>query len=501
MKLRDEAGQVRAGQKLGLEMEMVAVRRGSGASHAVRAYPASLARLRAARGETMALGVLAGRVVSARGALADSGLDNGFNLLESALHPVAGGPGGLDRLAAAVHAELRDVQDALAQEDAAILNAGEHPAASLDPARYAALRVPRPLYEDIVGHRGWLHRVGIDAKAQNSPCTAMPVRDAARAVNVVMALAPAFIALFANSPLECGRPTGRKDNRATLWERMFRHARYASDLRLHRMPDRPFEDLGDYFRWMFEGDTHSCSLPLAAASGYKHDATVHLDGDPSLSRFLRAPSWPGRRADNGARVMLTPRAAHFVYAQFFNFLDARWRYRLAGDCPVEELLAHWRQPGGIEALHERLGVDGYIEGRAPSALFPDRQLRREAGDDIAMTAPLAPSAMQLGLLRNLAQAESLIKEYGWLTLRGLRATAIEAALDDGLAYRLAADTLTVAEAGLADADRRWLAYARYTLDTRCTGADRLLSLWQAAHGDAASRLAAIYPERVLSLPS
>ncbi|MFC4277119.1 glutamate-cysteine ligase family protein [Achromobacter aloeverae] len=483
-------------------MEMVVVRRGSGASHAVQDYPASLGRLRSARGEAITLGNLAGRVVSACGALAESGLDNGYNLLESALHPVAGGRGGLDRLGTAVYAELRDVQQALAAEDAAILNAGEHPAASLDPDRYAALRVPRPIYDDIVGHRGWLHRVGIDAKAQNSPCTSVPVHEAARALNILMALAPAFIALFANSPLECGRPTGRKDNRLTMWDRMFRHARFASDLRLHHMPDRPFEDLGDYFRWMFEGDTHSHALPLMSAVDYKHDTTATLAGDPSLGQFLRAPSWPGRRADNGQPVMLTPRAAHFEYAQFSNFLDARWRYRLDSHCTVEELLAHWRQPGGIEALYERLGVNGYIEGRAPSAVFPDRQLRREAGDDIASTAPLAPSAMQLGLLRNLAQAEDLVREYGWMTLRGLRATAIDAALDEDLARQLAADTLAVAQAGLEDdADRRWLAYARHVLDTRRTGADRLLALWQDAHGDAKSRLAAIYPERVLSLAS
>ncbi|OWT74733.1 MULTISPECIES: glutamate-cysteine ligase family protein [unclassified Achromobacter] len=489
-----------AGQKLGLEMEMVVVRRGSGASHAVAAYPASLARLRADRGEAMTLASLAGRVVSACGTLADSGLDNGFNLLESALHPVQGGPGGLDRLATAVYTELRDVQQALAEEDAAILNVGEHPAATLDPGYYAAMRVPRPIYDDVVGYRGWLHRVGIDAKAQNSPCTSVPVHDAARAVNVITALAPAFIALFANSPLECGRVTGHKDNRMTMWDRMFRYARFACDLRLHRMPDRPFEDLGDYFRWMFEGDTPARSLPLGSASGYKHGSTVFLDGNPSLVQFLRAPSWPGRRADNREPVILAPHTAHFEYAQFSNFLDARFRYKLASHCPLPELLAQWRRPGGIESLYEGLGVDGYIEGRVPSAVFPDRQLRRLAGDAIAFTAPLAPSALQLGLMRNLAEAETLVREYGWMNLRRLRGAAIDAALDDGVVRQLAADTLAVAAAGLhGDADRQWLGYARYVLASRSTGADRLLSLWQGEQGDAATRLAAIYPERVLSL--
>ncbi len=492
--------QTDAGSKLGLELEMVVVQRDSGASHAVRHYPASLARLRAARGVTMTLSSLAGRVVSAQGPDADSGLDNAYNLLESALHPIVGGPGGLDRLAAAVYAELRDVQQALAQEDAAILNAGEHPAASLEPADYAAVRVPRPIYDDLVAHRGWLHRVGADAKAQNSPCTSVPVHDAARALNVIVALAPAFIALFANSPLECGRETGRKDNRMTMWDRMFRHARYAGDHRLQQMPERPFEDLGDYFRWMFEGDTHAHAMPMTRGGGYKNVPKVTLDGDPALGTFLRAPAWPGRRGDNGERIMLTPDMAYLEYSQFTQFLDARWRYRLSAHCPMEDLLAHWRRPGGIEMLYERLGVDGYIEGRAPAAIFPDRQLRREAGVEVALTAPIAPSAMQLGLLRNLAQAEDLVREYGWLALRGLRATAINVALDHDMVRRLAADALAVAADGLHDdADRRWLGYARYVLETRSTGADRLLSLWRAAAGDPASRLASIYPERVLRL--
>ena len=50
-----------------------------------------------------------------------------------------------------------------------LINAAEHPAASLDADWYRRVRVPRPIYEELVGQRGWLHRIGIDAKAQNSP--------------------------------------------------------------------------------------------------------------------------------------------------------------------------------------------------------------------------------------------------------------------------------------------------------------------------------------------
>jgi hypothetical protein len=488
-----------AGRKLGLELEMAVIRRGSGTSHAAERYPATLARIKRARGEDIRLTLHAGRALSASGPLGDSGYDNGYNLLETAFAPVAGDAGGLDRLAAAVQLELADVAQALAEEDATVLNAAEHPAATLDEDRYLSIRVPRPIYTELVGHRGWLHRAGIDAKAQNGPCTSVPIGQAARAVNVMLALAPAFIALFANSPLQDGRITGLKENRLMLWDRMFRHGRFAADHRLQQLPERPFEDLGDYFRWMFAADTVSRGLPLGLDDGYKSAVSVYLEGNPSLDAFLRTSAWPGRRADNGEPVQLQPHSGHFEYSQFAHFLDARFRYRLLTRPPLEELLAAWRKPGGIEALYARAGVDGYIEGRAPGAVFPDRQLWEEAGPGIAARAPMAASALQLGLLRNLGQAETLVREWGWTALRGLRQEAIRVALDDERVGALAADVLAVARAGLDDADRHWLSYADYILESGQTGADRLLALWAGTPGGMAEKLRAVCAWRSLRL--
>ena len=68
-----------------------------------------------------------------------------------------------------------------------LLNASEHPACTLDTEWYRRVRAPRPIYDELVDHRGWLHRVGIDAKAQNSPCTSVPAALACRALNVALA--------------------------------------------------------------------------------------------------------------------------------------------------------------------------------------------------------------------------------------------------------------------------------------------------------------------------
>jgi len=485
----------KAGRRLGLEMEMPVVRRDNGRSHPVGdRYFETLAAIKRGRGEAVVLDFLAGRAVGVSGSHGVSSLDNGFNLLETSFAPVAGDAGGLDRLAECIARELRDVGQALEAEGAALLNAAEHPDCPLDTDWYAAVRIDRPIYHELVDYRGWLHRTGIDAKAQNGACTAVPVAQAARALNASVALAPANIALFANSPLESGRLAGLKENRLTIWDRMFRDARFPGDHFLQRMPERPFEDLGDHYRWMFGPGTASRALPMTPGGEYKATASVLLQDDPPLDRFLRSDSWPGRRVDTGEAVLLRPHSGYFEYAQFAHFLDARWRYRLADLAPLEDVLEAWRQPGGIEALYESCGVDGYIEGRAPGAVFADAQLVDEAGTDIARTAPVAPSALQWGLLSNLDEAEQLWRDWGWQRLCGMRADAIRHALDDDLVQALARDVLEVARAGLPAHERHWLAYADHALQTRRTGADRLLDLWREYEGRA-DRLARVCARR------
>jgi len=482
------------GSKLGLEMEMPVAARATGRSHAVGGYFEALRQIKAARGEAASLAHLGERAVAVIGVDGYSGLDNGYNLLETAFFPVAGGPGGLNRLADKVMRELRDARQALDAEGAALLNASEHPDGPLDEDWYATARVDRPIYRNWREGRGWLHRIGIDAKAQNSPCTSVEPAQAARALNAVLALAPASIALFANSPLESGRATELKENRLTLWPRMFGPSPFAGDLALQRLPDRPFDDLGHYFRWMFGTQTASHALPLTPGQGYKSAALADLQDHPSLAEFLRAPAWQARCDDTGEEVTLHPNGGYFEYAQFAHFLDARWRYRLAQPLPLDELLAAWPQPGGIEELLARRGADGYIEGRAPGAVFADAQLLAEAGAAVAASAPIAPSAVQLGLMRNLNEAERLWRDWGWQRLRALRPTAIRHALADGVVHALARDVLAVARAGLPKAERHWLDYAEHAAQTRRTGADRLLDLWRQA-GNSPDRLARVCAQR------
>lgn len=477
--------------QLGLEIEMVVADAHSGASFPVHAYFEALGHIKQASGLAWQPVLLEGRCVAGRTPVAECGLDNGYNLLETALSPVEGGPGGLARLALLAHQELADTIEALQSDEACVLNVAQHPACARDPEWYAKVCVPRPIYRELRGHRGWHHWEGIDAKAQNGANTSVPVAYAVEALNVAIALAPASIALFANSPLESGQLTGLKDTRMTLWPRVFGPARFPGDALLCQYPQRPFRDLGDFFRWMFGPGTVTRGLPVESSYDYKSVATVLLDRDPCLTDFLQSPGWTGRRNDDGSAVELMPQAAHFEYSQIGQFLDARLRYRWERMPSLPELLAAWEREGGLESLFGACGAQTYIEARAPGAGFADTCLLREAGAASARSLLLAPSALQAGLLGNLDAASQLVKQWGWQNLGRLRETAIRDGMENDRVRALCEDVLHVARAGLGASDHQWLAYADFVLASGRSGADRLIDTWQSGGATHEQRLKSV----------
>src|SRR5690606_13374419 len=255
-----------------------------------------------------------------------------------------------------------------------------------------------------------------DAKAQNGANTSVPVEQAVRALNVAIALAPASIALFANSPLESGASTGYKENRMTLWPRIFGPARFPGDLMLSTYPQRAFHDMADFFGWMFGEGTVTRGLPMHSSYDYKSVPVVILEGAPSLLEFLRSEQWAGRRSDTGQALRLRPQSQHFEYSQIGQFLDARLRYRWQRQPTLVDILHAWKRDGGLESLFLDCGAQTYIEARAPAAVFADTALLDEAGPAIARSVLLSPSALQAGLLGNLEDAWRLVTDRGWQAL-------------------------------------------------------------------------------------
>ncbi len=472
-------------EHLGVELEMVAVDRATGLSHPVRHVFEGLAdrREKEAAGPVARLTSPGGRLCGVRWAGGVSSVDNGYNNLESSLGPVEGGPGGLARLDALVRREMAAVLDALEAEGATVLNASEHPAVIVDDAYARTVRADKPIYRHWIEDRGWRHAEGLDAKAQNGPTTQIAARDAARGLNMMLALAPVFIALFANSPLEAGRPTGLKENRLTLWPRMFAAPVFPCDGWLHRLPPAPFAGLGAYLHWMFGAGTAMHVVPAAFHDHHPHYKEtadlLRVAGDPPVAAFLDAASAPAFAAD-GREASITPSVLHAEFLQFSNFLDARIRFRLERVPSVRAFLAALRTPGAMERLFEEFEAVCWLEGRAGGAVFPDRETVEDAGEAVAASVVMAPSALQAGLLRNLDAAEGLAAEVGWGRVADLRERAMRDALADPELRRLCARAVDAAESGLAPEDRPYLAAARHALDCGRTGADRLLALWESA---------------------
>ena len=488
---------------VGLELEMVVAHATTGESLPVERYfealKASFERDAASEGVAVAASVpraavkpvfLEDRCVALLTPDAEYGLDNGFNLLETSTRPFRRSEGGLLALTALVESGGRRVAHALAADGACVLNASQHPDCPRDAAWYDRVRVPRPIYRELVEYRGWRHWEGIDAKAQNGANVQVPVHDAVRALNVMLGLAAAHIALFTNSPIEAGRETGLKENRLTVWPRVFHGSRFPGDGMLAQMPPRPFVDLGDYFRWMFRPGTVTRSLPMGRRHDYKSAPTVLLEGEPSLAAFLSSSGWTGRRTDTGERVELKPDTTHFEHSQIAQFMDARLRYRLHELPPFERLMASWRRAGGLEALFEQYGVDIYIEGRCPGAGFADQVLVEEAGESVSRSIVMTPVAMQWGLLQRLDEAASLMRRHTWPELARLRERAIRCGMEDPAVATLCRQVLQIAADGLTAAEQPLLDYAVFVAETGRSGADRILDTWRSVAGqEPAARLA------------
>lgn len=481
---------------LGVELEMVVADRERGDSHCVGPFFGRLRAIKAARGAEASLEVAYdGRdyaVCSERGC---TSLDNAFNNLECALGPVGrdGRPDGLARLDGWIRAELAEVGEALAAEGATVLNFSQHPALAIDETLYRRIRAPKPIYDYWVMHRGWDHKVGIDAKAQNGPTTGVGVGDAVFALNAVLAASPAFIALFANSPFENGEVTGLCESRLRIWPRMFRQARFAGDDRLHRAPSRPFADLRDYFDWMFGEGTAMQLVPCLRDRDYKGlTETAWVQGHPSLLTFLRGRAWPATHLGHGGPVVVEPSLAHLAFQQFAHFLDARIRFGFAREPELDAFFAAWERPAGLEELFESTLDFCYIEGRSPGANFADREILELAGEAVASSITISPSALQAGLLRNPAALRPWLARFPWEALPALR----EAAVRDGLrgevgpwsVRALCDEVVTMAAGGLSGPEQAMLAYPLHVLRSGRNGADRALQAYERLKGSPAERL-------------
>ncbi len=484
---------VKKNEKFGAELEKTIVSKKDGSSHHVTdvffnelSKQAShrhtfdhLHNLKDKKGKTVAVGVVSQD-------LGEQGLDNGFNLLETALPPFE----TLQELHKAIQLDISTTQKALQAEDAFAINLSIHPLAPRDMKTYKKFVVPKGVY-DFLWQRGWDHSAGIDARAQNSPSTQVAVSQAADALTVIIGASAANIALFANSPFEEGKISQYKENRLMMWERMMSGSTVAGDRRLIRFPDKPFQNLAQYFQWMFGGDSGIYFvMPSQSAVGYKNakDDIMIVDGNPPVLDYLDGKTWKARNLSEiitGTAIKayeVSPEIAHMEVLQFAQFeAGGRIRYSLKKDgFPVAEFVAACKETSQmkVEEIFEAHAHFMYIEGRAPGSNLPDRELYA-AGKEIALSVATSPSALQAGLIRNLDKTKKYIEHFPWGQLSKLRDVAIEQGLDgvveDLSVYTFTQRILDLAAEGLSTEEQTFLAYPQWVLQQKQNGADRALA--------------------------
>lgn len=494
----------------GLELEKAFVDHNAQPYAVNEAYFSGLADLYSAHGIPGTIKHLGGSVVGLATKLGEESLDSSFIHGESSTVPVAEADGGLTALNELVRTQFTNVLQSLEQQGAGVVSMSNSPLALINKESYEKTVAPKPVYDYLRNVRQWNHMAGANARSQNSPSVGIDAESATKALNVTLGFGPALIALYANSPFEQGGVASAKESRLDIWGQMFRNARFQGDNRLHRMPERPFQNMREYFKWMFADDT-SMYFVVADQAGKtpkneKGDVYFwYIDGNPNLLQFLGGAAQKARRYGQVAEAEFTPSMEHFAMHQFTQFTGGRIRFGLreaeALD-PKDFLKAMDGRGDEVEDYFAKHGSFFYIEGREPGTNFADAELRATANQDVVDSVIISPAALHAGLIRNADEAMRAIKVYGWNNLRGLREEAIVEGLHGEYNGTRVIDVchnlLRIAGEGLQSHEEWMLAYPEHVLQTMQNGADRAIARFNELPGSNDERVARVAKERIIT---
>lgn len=448
--------------------------------------------------------------------LGEQGLDNGFNLLETALPYQK----SLTKLQELMILDLSTVQNGLEVEGASVVNLSIHPLGKRDYKSYNFYVAPKGVYP-YIWYRGWDHTAGIDARAQNSPTTGISIWEAADAVSVIIGSGAAFIGLYANSPFEEGRRSKFKEARLTMWERMMHYSKIQGDRITSRFPPKRFRTLAQYFNWMFGAKT-GIHFVLAdnkeGRNDYKGvgDRILLIQDTPSIIEFLSKDAWQAVFLKNLQNdfpprnvVMVKPDISHMETMQFAQFAGARVRYGLKNhdSFPTQEFVRACKSDPNSKKVEEIFSQHTqyvYIEGRDAGANFPDQEIV-ENGKEIADSVVISPSAIQAGLIKNLKEAVKFIDGFAWRQLDNLRTAAIKDGLQgevDGVSvYEFTKNIFEIASRGLTNEEHKLLNYPQWVLRTKQNGADRAIYFVEQYKGSVQDALSQLVKNRSIVISS
>jgi len=468
--------------KYGAEVEMPIIDQETGKSASIPGdYFQKLAELKTKKGEQVKnlSEVEAGgkKVMTKKG---EYETDNGYNLLETAFQPES----DLAKLNQNIILGLHDTIEILAQHGLTIANVAEHPNQPITQEFYEKMVAKKPVYPLLL-QRGWDHKQGIDAKAQNSPSTEVSPEYIVEAVNSMFLTSFATIALTANSPFEAGQITGNKANRLTLWNRMFANSTAEGDRKTSQFPQKPFTDIADYWNWM-HGEGTTMHFVLRSEGDYKHSTDfITVDEQTHLLTYLLGINQKGRNVKTGELVNLQPSLNDLEIQQFAQFSASRIRFKFKATASIDDFRTAFKQnpkkPGAAQQWFNQNVQFAYIEGRDAEANFPDQELMN-IDQKMAKNVLIAPSVLQAGIIRNSEKINSQLG-ISWQKAIELREKAIKYGLSDNEVYEYTQKVYELTHEHLSSSEQEMLSYFDFCLKTRQNGADRALAILEKMPGN------------------
>lgn len=391
-----------------------------------------------------------------------TGFDNGFNLPELSLGPMP----DLYSLHTLIQSKVSTLASHLANDNLGLTNFSAHPFTSISDDLYNSMCLPRPIYQYWREVRGWNHKSGINAKASIQSSFGVDAARAVDALNVMIGFAPAFIAIYANSPFEEGKLTGNVENRLTLWNRMFENCIYPTD-RDNGTRTSYFHSLREYFDWLYgENLIHAVPVPI---TNYKESDDLFAPVRPvTYNDFFSADEVECVSINSGERRRIVPSISHYEYFQFARFTDARIRFHLNDNFKVSEFnhkLDHF----------DEIAKTIYIEFRSPGTNLPDKWIREVAGDRTADSVIISVCAIMKGLICNLKEALQYLPD----DLVELRSLAIRESVANKQVQAFATRMINIAEKGLDNSEKWMLSYPEFVLETGRSNGVRAIEDYQA----------------------
>ncbi|MGH4008901.1 MAG: glutamate-cysteine ligase family protein [Pseudonocardiaceae bacterium] len=357
----------------------------------------------------------------------------------------------IDLAVNAANLVIRDLQLILEQMGYTLLCAGTQPRTWFDPAR----KTPKDWYLLLsrrLSFHHWFvpiasHQVSIDVTAE----------EAVRVVNVLCGFAGIFAGLTASSPIARGGVQPWKETRNWIWhERCKRIKSAEAAYTSNSIPMTPFFDTGAYVEYCW--NSHLFFLTDLKSNGYE------VSGGKSFRDLIVSRDPVMARRWDRKLVKLDPNREMLDRIHQYGWLAAKLHYMFDARTDLENVRAALER-GRIGEYFEEHAVNCYVENRT-CGVAP------EGEEGLA-------AALTLGVVEQLDDAETLLRELEWNEWRRLWISASErgVTLNDAKALDMMRELVDLARMGLrarGAGEEQFLEPALARLELRETPADDMI---------------------------